>query len=86
MPRKPTQYAGLSTPMTEALQVIQEWGGKTVRRGRTDWSETGSTPDPLDWTIHFATVEALHRRGKLKFTAFAEDSHGRFPIAAELVA
>ncbi len=78
-----------SATMAAAMLEIKDRGGRIVRHQGGYWTEIGAKMQaqgsPFDWYLSTPTVEALVKRGTLKYTEEREGRHGKFPIAAELV-
>jgi hypothetical protein len=77
----------LSATMAAALGETIERGGKLVRYVGGYWSTAGIERNagvPI-WYVGASTVQALERRGRLRYTDWQEGRRGRFPIGAEVV-
>lgn len=78
----------ITAAMAVALATATENGGALVRYVGGYWARAGAERDhngvPVDHA-GTATVEALVRRGRLKYTEWKEGRGGKFPVRAEVV-
>lgn len=78
----------LSATMACVLVEVKEKGGRLTRRQGGYWcipgaplSQWGTLPS---WWASTPTIEALVRRGYMRYTDWQEGRKGKFPIAAEI--
>ena len=88
--RPPKSAKPLSATMAAALALASEHGGKLERRTYGSWTYPGAprrweNEGVPDWFVTNATVEALVKRGRMKFTEHKGVRGQRRPIVVEVV-
>jgi hypothetical protein len=74
----------LSEPQKRALEFMLANGGKIHRHPGGFWSD--ATFRSYGRSFAACVINALERRGRIRFTEWKQGRSGHFPIAAELVA